>query len=119
MVFWLKKIFSRDSDYNQFATPEEKLKELGLQSTSTFAERGIVIYHRSKMRLNDEDESIAKQLVMASHHKDEAKTKKIGEQLNDSGGIDRMKLLCYRAHHLGGDDRWIEMKWSGIGDWLG
>ncbi|HKI47673.1 MAG TPA: hypothetical protein VKA08_20250 [Balneolales bacterium] len=119
MVFWLKKIFGRGSDYNQFATPQEKLKGLGIQSTSIFSEKGIDIYERSKSRLDPDDEAIAKELAIASNRKDEGKTRKIGNRLNDSGGIDKMKLLCYRARHLGGDDRWIEMKWSGIGDWLG
>jgi hypothetical protein len=119
MVFWLKKIFVRDSDYNQFATLGEKLKGLGMQSTSVFSEKGIDIYERSKSPLDPDDEAIAEKLAVASNMKDESKTKKIGTLLNDSGGIDRMKLLCYRARHLGGDDRWIEMKWSGIGDWLG
>ena len=119
MVFWLKKIFVRDSGYNQFAAPGEKLKGMGMQSTSVFSEKGIDIYERSKSPLGPNDETIAEELVIASNRKDEGRTKKIGRQLNDSGGIDRMKLLCYRARHLGGDDRWIEMKWSGIGDWLG
>lgn len=119
MVFWLKKIFGLHSNYNRFATPEEKLKGLGMQSTTVFSEKGIDIYERSKSPLNPGDETIAEELAIASNMKDESKTKKIGNQLNDSGGIDKMKLLCYRARHLGGDDRWIEMKWSGIGDWLG
>lgn len=119
MVFWLRKIFGHGSEYNQFAPAEEKLKDLGMQSTTVFSERGIDIYERSKSPLDAKDETIAKELVIASNVKNEIRTKEIGNRLNDSGGIDKMKLLCYRARHLGGDDRWIEMKWSGIGDWLG
>lgn len=119
MVFWLKKIVGRDPGYNQFSIPGEKLKRRVIQSTSVFSEKGIDIYQRSKSPLDPHDEAIAKELAIASNMKDEGMTKKIGDRLNDSGGIDKMKLLCYRVRHLGGDDRWIEMKWSGIGDWLG
>jgi hypothetical protein len=117
--FILDRIIKHESEYNQFASVEEKLKGIGLQSVSVFSEKGPSIYERAKSILDDEDEAIAEELVIASNQKDRDKTKKIGNQLNDSGGIDRMKLLCYRARNLGGDDRWIEMTWSGIGEWMG
>lgn len=119
MVSWLKKLFRREPEYNQFASTAEKLKGLGMQSVSTFSQRGLDAYARAQMRLDDKDEAIAEELIIASHKKDRERTKEIGKQLNESGGIERMKLLCYRARHLGGDDRWIEMMWSGIGDWQG
>ncbi len=43
----------------------------------------------------------------------------IGRQISEEGGIEKMKLLCYRVRHLGGDDRWLEMVWTGIGEWMG
>jgi len=119
MFSWLKKIFGRDTEYNQFASVEEKLKGLGLESVSVFSEEGLSLYERAKAPLDEANEAIAKELVFASHQSDRDKTIKIGEQLNESGGIDLMKLVCYRVRHCGGDDRWIEMVWSGIGDWLG
>ena len=117
--YLLDRLFFRNSAYNQFASVPEKLKGLGLQSVSLWSQEGLDAYERAKSKLEENDEKIAEQLIVASHAKDRDKIKKIGEQLNSSGGIDKMKLLCYRARHLGGDDRWIEMMWSGIGDWDG
>lgn len=119
MFSWLRKLLGRELEYNQVASVEEKLKGLGLESVSLWSEEGLNAYERAKSKLNDYDEAIADKLVIASHEKDSEKVKKIGEQLNNSGGIEKMKLLCYRARHRGGDDRWIEMMWSGIGEWLG
>lgn len=119
MFSWLKRMFRREPEYNQFASTEEKLRGLGMQSASVSSQRGLDAYERAQSRLDERDEAIAKKLIIASHQKDREKTKEIGRQLNDSGGIERMKLLCYRARHLGGDDRWIEMMWSGIGEWQG
>jgi len=115
----LDRRFFRNAKYNQFASVEEKLKGLGLQSVSLWSQEGLDAYERAKSKLEEDDEKIAGQLIVASHAKDRDKIKQIGEKLNKSGGIDKMKLLCYRARHLGGDDRWIEMMWSGIGDWDG
>jgi hypothetical protein len=117
--YLLDRLFFRNSPYNQFASAQEKLKGLGLQSVSLWSQEGLGAYERAKSELEENDERIAQQLIIASHAKDRDKIKQIGEQLNESGGIDKMKLLCYRARHLGGDDRWIEMMWSGIGDWWG
>jgi hypothetical protein len=117
--YLLDRLFFRNAEYNQFASVEEKLKGLGLQSVSLWSQEGLDAYERAKSKLEEDDEKMAEQLIVASHAKDRDKIKKIGEQLNKSGGIDKMKLLCYRARHLGGDDRWIEMMWSGIGDWQG
>jgi len=115
----LKKMFRRGSEYNQFASSEKKLSELGLQSVSVFSQEGLDAFERAKSKLSAKDEAIAEEMIIASHQKDRENVKEIGRQLNSSGGIERMKLLCYRARHLGGDDRWIEMMWSGIGDWQG
>ena len=117
--YFLDKIFQRGSEYNEFASVEEKLRSLGLQSVSVFSEKGLSIYERVKLPLKDKNEAIAKELVIASHNTDKAKARTIGKQLNSSGGIDRMKLLCYRVRHLGGDDQWLEIIWSGIGKWEG
>jgi hypothetical protein len=115
----LDRLVFRNAEYNQFASAQEKLKGLGLQSVSLWSQEGLDAYERAKSKLEENDERIATELIVASHAKDRDKTRKIGEQLNESGGIDKMKLLCYRARHLGGDDRWIEMTWGGIGDWDG
>jgi hypothetical protein len=119
MFSWLRRLFGREKEYNQFASADEKLAGMGVGSFSVFTERGIDIYEQSQYPLDDESEAVAKQLSIASHAKDRDKVKEIGRQLNDAGGLDRMKLLCYRARHIGGDDRWIEMMWSGIGEWDG
>ena len=127
MLTWLKKMFRRDSAANQCSParkkPRKKSKGRRKQPVSILSCDVIDAYERSQSRLNDEDEAIATELIIASHNKDIEKDiekiKNIGRQLNDFGGIERMKLLCYRVRHRGGDDRWIEMMWSGIGDWQG
>lgn len=115
MSSWLNRLFGR----RRPAATQEQLSALGLQSVSVFSQQGLDAYARAQSPLDDADEALATKLIIASHQKDREKVKSIGRQLNDAGGIERMKLLCYRARHRGGDDRWIEMMWSGIGDWMG
>jgi hypothetical protein len=110
MFSWLKRMFRRDAGYNQFSQTQDKLKGMGFETFTIFSEGGLDIYERAKAPLGDEDETISRELTIASHKKDNEKIVEIGKRLDASGGIDRMKLICYRVRNLGGDDRWIEMK---------
>ena len=119
MFNWLKRLFGGKDEYNQFSSKEKKLRDLGLNSYSLWTEQGLNALERAKSKLDDESEAIVTELIIASHKQDNDKIKQIGKQLNDSGGIEKMKLFYYRAEHRGGDGRWIEVMWSGIGDWMG
>jgi hypothetical protein len=111
MLSWIKKLFGNndnaDDGMGMLRVDLRSGHEIQLQQQGT------------RPLLNKKDERTANQLVLASHKKDLDLVKQIGRQLNDEGGLDRMKLICYRADNIGGDTRWIEMMWSGIGEWLG
>jgi hypothetical protein len=44
---------------------------------------------------------------------------RIGKELNNDQGFERMRLVYLRVKALGGDARLLEMGWHGIGQWLG
>ncbi len=115
----LDRAFGRKSDYSQFASVAEKLAGLGLEPASVWSAQGLDAYHRAMLPLDEADEMLARELSRASHGKDREKVREIGRRLDDEGGIEKMKLVCYRVRHIGGDDRWLEMVWSGIGEWMG
>ena len=119
MLTWIKKLFRGNQNSDEFITTETKIKRLKTKQVSLWTQKGIDAYERAKTPLKEKNETIAKELVIASNNKDKAKARALGKQLNSGGGIERMKLICYRVRHLGGDDRWLEMIWSGIGKWMG
>jgi hypothetical protein len=48
-----------------------------------------------------------------------AEVTRIGKELDQDGGFERMRLVCLRVKALGGDARLLESAWDGIGQWLG
>lgn len=81
---------------------------------------------------SDDDKSLAHQLMELDRRADIeyesdkeafnrtlAEVHRIGETLNQRGGKFKMKRVLYRMQALGGQTRWIEGVWNGIGTWMG
>jgi len=99
---------------NNLITKSVQLEYFDLQ---TAADK--IIKKRSKRSLVEDDEELARELMIVSRNENIEKCKKIGEKLHKEGELEKMKLICYRASELGGDARWVESYWHGIGNWLG
>lgn len=75
-------------------------------------------------RLLPEDEEIAQRMVSLIRQcqslDDSAaqEMKRIGEQLCENGGYDRMVLVAYRVQALGRRVRDCELYWDGICGWM-
>ena len=111
MLSWIKKLFG---------SGEGAGNDLGMTQIDLRSNREVQLQQQGLSPLQDEkDEEAAHELVLASHRKDRDTVKQLGTRLNSEGGLDRMKQIYYRAEHIGGDGRWIEMIWDGIGDWMG
>ena len=111
MLSWIKKLFGHDTNTDN---------GMGMMHIDLRSEREIQLQQQGLAPLlKEKDEEAAHQIVLASHRKDRDLVKQIGTRLHHEGGLDRMKLIYYRADRIGGDSRWIEMMWSGIGDWMG
>lgn len=106
MLSWFKGLFGGEGRRMQYIDLRSQ-REMELQQQGTAP-------------LPDEkDEKIAHELTAASHKKENDTIKKIGARLNEEGGLERMKTIYYRAEYIGADGRWVEMMWSGIGEWMG
>ncbi len=81
--------------------------------------------------LSPEDEVIAKRLVeldqltddqyssdRAAYDRTVEEFRRLGEQLCDGGGDERMKRVAYRMRALGGRSRNCEVYWDGICGWM-
>ena len=95
----------------------------GTRDSRNIKERKIDALARSSLSLPplscSEDEETARELVRLLSAGYRMKIREIGKRLYETGGEDRMKLLCYRVGHLGGLARTLEMAWDGIGPWRG
>ena len=79
---------------------------------------------QAQSRLSAEDEEIARRMVLLIQQckslDDSAaqEMKRIGEQLCENGGYDRMVLIAYRVQALGRRVRDCELYWDGICGWM-
>lgn len=78
----------------------------------------------SSTPLDKEDESLAEKIMRIcthyrftphQHHMNEVAL--IGEELNESGGPERMRRVYHRAVSLGADASAIQYAWEEFGDW--
>jgi len=79
---------------------------------------------RAQRSLGSDDEAHARRLCklladLQSHNDPEyAEIRRIGEELNQKGGFERMRLVCLRVRALGGRAGALETAWDHIGQWL-
>jgi hypothetical protein len=110
---WLRNLFAG----NRASTADSDFVDLRPES-----ERQIE--RKAQSRLSSEDEEIARRMVsliqQCNSLDDEAaqEMKRIGRQLCDNGGHDRMVLIAYRVKALGRRVRDCELYWDGICGWM-
>ncbi len=114
---WLKKLLGgKQDDGDKSRTP-------GVVDLRSGEERQMEKDARKAMK--EEDEAFAQKLSrlatgsMEHWESDRAEIRRIGEQLSQNGGLDRMKRVCYRVGAICGRSRVIEGEWDGIGGWWG
>jgi hypothetical protein len=112
----LKRLFGKPEPMTE---AERIAASLGFQYYDLRSEGYKKLERQAERELGPEDEVYARQLVSISQASDQAAARSVGERLNADGGLERMKRVCLRAGTLGADTRWIEVYWSGIGQWLG